>query len=484
MQDKNSFAALLLKLQRSAGIKNAVLAKALGYDVSYISKWTSAKSLPSQKGINAIAEITAELVCESAGERVLEELSKELDFSCDMAAESIRRLIIEACNASRDGQEREQDTDKEPLVDYFVSADALYAAGEIARLRGKINYGMIDIFSMEKDARLMLAGIEKGHFIYDEKEDVKYKLVVSLAKESSKEQDCVYDCIFLIHMLTSFSAIDFELYNHCDAKRTVMYCADGSSFVTGHLSGMGDRVSGLAIGDGEKEALAICRDIEGCMADENLIFRKISIDHMTESNEYACSLISTNVRWLLGHITELLLPERVFEHLLSNMPKQKQKRLRELYLLAGNVIRQPGCRTLLYESAISEFAISGEVDFFNNRMFLDAAGRAEVINYLVGLLDEENGASLRLIEGGFSSDFRYITNPCVFFSDSICYVRLENGRYEDNILILSDKRVRTLFGSFCDEIWDNRTDVVISEKSQIEEKLLHYSRQCELLEKM
>ena len=45
MKEKNRFSVLLEHLTSMANLKNYVLAKAVQYDESYISKWISGKSL-------------------------------------------------------------------------------------------------------------------------------------------------------------------------------------------------------------------------------------------------------------------------------------------------------------------------------------------------------------------------------------------------------------------------------------------------------
>lgn len=49
MKDKNRFSILLEHLMTIAELKNSILAKAVQYDDSYISKWISGKLLPTEK---------------------------------------------------------------------------------------------------------------------------------------------------------------------------------------------------------------------------------------------------------------------------------------------------------------------------------------------------------------------------------------------------------------------------------------------------
>ena len=62
-KEKNRFSQILEQLMNLAEIKNAALAKALQYDVSYISKWISGRMLPAEKTKrNVLQRISSEIV--------------------------------------------------------------------------------------------------------------------------------------------------------------------------------------------------------------------------------------------------------------------------------------------------------------------------------------------------------------------------------------------------------------------------------------
>ena len=101
--EKNRFSQLLEQLMNLGEIKNAALAKALQYDVSYISKWVSGRMLPAEKNKrNVLKRIGQELVRLSSqtgkenlyenyqiwndaelGEAIFDNLEAEYDFVQD-----------------------------------------------------------------------------------------------------------------------------------------------------------------------------------------------------------------------------------------------------------------------------------------------------------------------------------------------------------------------------------------------------------------
>lgn len=65
MKEKNRFSVLLEHLTSMANLKNYVLAKAVQYDESYISKWISGKSLPTEKNHAIILQNISQCIVEA-----------------------------------------------------------------------------------------------------------------------------------------------------------------------------------------------------------------------------------------------------------------------------------------------------------------------------------------------------------------------------------------------------------------------------------
>lgn len=77
MKDKNRFSILLEHLMAIAELKNSILAKAVQYDDSYISKWISGKLLPTEKNhentLQAISHCIVEALSEESTTQLLYE---------------------------------------------------------------------------------------------------------------------------------------------------------------------------------------------------------------------------------------------------------------------------------------------------------------------------------------------------------------------------------------------------------------------------
>ena len=68
MKDKNRFSILLEHLMAIAELKNSILAKAVQYDDSYISKWISGKLLPTEKNYENTLQAISHCIVEALSE--------------------------------------------------------------------------------------------------------------------------------------------------------------------------------------------------------------------------------------------------------------------------------------------------------------------------------------------------------------------------------------------------------------------------------
>ena len=482
---KNNFGILLQQLIQQADVKNAIIAHAVQYDISYISKWIGGKALPSEKNIEKIITDIAECIVAEAPEDKMDTLFRKYECKSQKelkkAIHDILLVAYDECKAKNRGTPARS----EPRFYFELTIDNL--AKKIRNSYVKIDcncISVIDILSLAHEARLLLAGIENGHFTAPSDRSIKYSMVINIDNMPGEApRDCVYDSIFLVHMLTCFSGIDFKIYNSSFAYGKFLHCVEGEYLLTATV--FPERNHGLAVIESceEKAATALYQHASFLVSQENLIFRKAIMSEIIEKKEYARSMVSTNIRWLLGHPTELLLPDDVFEELLNSYEFKKTDELRKLHILTQSIIEQSIVYMMLYESALSDIVISGELDFFNNKITLTLSQKIRCLEYLVGLLDIKD-AKIKLIDSGFSKDFQYITNPCIFLSDSFCYLRLENKRYKDNILVLNDKSVKEMFEKFYSQIWNNRSDVVIMEKEEIRNRIIHYEESAYLMEKV
>lgn len=487
---KNSYSILLQELLAKTGLKNAALSEALQYDVSYISKWVTGRFLPSEKNITQISDGIASCVVHAIEPEQEEEwFSQYQAGNQEELEQEISRALINAYYQSKGKvisrqQEMSAGIVHMPMRGLIEMMDFSGNQEESIKVAA-----VVDILSLDRESRLLLAYIEKGRFRLKERlKNIQLSMIMEINPATRKENaDDVYDAIFLIHMLTSLSYVDVQLYNQMFAHEKVIYAVKDRFALTAMLHAE----TFSCLGVSKNEDLAIVNDwyrTVGMMCDqESMIFRKSSICEMLRNHEYVQLMIATEKRWLLGHMTELLLPDEIFYELLGKLPAKWQEdaeNLEKAHNFSANILKNSEISIMIYESAFTDFIISGELDFYNHKVCLDVEQRLQVLCYYLEKIQEEKKGQIKLIEGGFSTDFQYITNPCMFLSSSICYLRLENGCYENNIFVLQDRFLKEMFERFYEKIWHQRQDVVLEEDEKVCERIKQYISSVQLLRKM
>lgn len=98
MKDKNRFSILLEHLMATAELKNSILAKAVQYDDSYISKWISGKLLPTEKNhentLQAISHCIVEALSEESTTQLLQDISYRISKILKLLFMTISNLNI------------------------------------------------------------------------------------------------------------------------------------------------------------------------------------------------------------------------------------------------------------------------------------------------------------------------------------------------------------------------------------------------------
>lgn len=485
-EEKNEFSILLKKLMVKSQIKNAVLAQALQYDVSYISKWLSGRMLPAENNIEKIAEDISVCIVTFSDEIRKNELSEEYhEVKNNDLIIAIRNSLLNAYDNSKNIK---KDTDRQPykIIDYkarmplseMVTIMSKFISPNIKSFCNIV--ASIDLLSMQHESRLLLAGIKNGRFaICSEHPEIHYHLCINL--EIGK-RDYVYDSIFIIHMLTSFSHIDFKLYGSINSYGKIILSNDNQFSVSGMLL---DNQQCIAASFSKEPSIChiLYQEIQTFCCQENLLFKNTSISDMLKNHDYIQSLLSTKIKWLIGHLTEQFLPDILIEDLISNSEiheNSTRTNILKTHSLTKSVLESSQVFIMIYESAFANFVVSGELDFFNNKVFLTTDQKLVYMKNILKLL-KHNNINIKLIAKGFSQDFQYITNPCLFLADTISYLRLENGCYKNNILRVNNIHIKNMFENFYEQIWNNPNEVVISQNELVMEKLQHYEQQIQML---
>lgn len=429
MKDKNRFSILLEHLMAIAELKNSILAKAVQYDDSYISKWISGKLLPTEKNhentLQAISHCIVEALSEESTAQLLQEYQlqdiNDLETAIYDNLESEYIYVKELQNSTG--------TEVAPKISYYpeLTLDQFIFKMKHPSLR-KVNslnvYAIVDILNVDPNYQLLIAELNSAHggrnLILP---GVHFSLLMDLESAASTP---AYTAGFLMNVMTNLSNIDFNLYSGSQAQRKLIFAIRDTYAISGMLVDSSHCLGITTIEDSDLTN-ELYHKIRLLCNKETLLIRKTTIPEMIHRFEYEQTLISQKQYCLIGHLTQRIL-ETTPIHL------------------------------IIYASVLKDFTVTGELDFFGVRISLTISQRLRCLKNLEQLLNRLDLMHVCVLPEGILSDHQHIAHPTLFVSDSLCYLRLKKLTPEYNICIPNKIILDHIFEEFFDDVWDSNID--------------------------
>lgn len=445
MDDKNRFSILLEHLLEVAEVKNYTLAKRLQYDVSYISKWVSGRMLPAKKTEKRVMEGISACVVDEATDDGRDLLLREYSVSIpsDLKAAIYDNLIAE--------------------YDYLQEELDIVA--------------VMDLMEMAREYRLKVANLQNGQLVDQRSYDnVYFKLMIDISRE---KWDPIYDAALIINVLTNFSHIHFKLFGSTAAAGRAVFVVKGDFAITGLLVSHSRCAAVTATEDPQNCESLYDNFSKLCVRDDQL-FRDTSMRQLISQYDYMHTLLASNLRWMFGHLNELLLPDDLFEEILTAHEAELKDflgatpaELRGVHNLAKGVVEETNIRILIYETAFSSMAVSGELDFFSYKVSLTPDQRSRCISHVLQLCKQREKLEFRLISGRIVNDFQYVADPNMFLSGAASYLRLDNNCPINRIAMVNNSVMEDRLSEYFDQVWNLDDQNVTKERNAIAEHIHH-----------
>jgi hypothetical protein len=176
---------------------------------------------------------------------------------------------------------------------------------------------------------------------------------------------------------------------------------------------------------------------------------------MIAKHEYEQSMFSSNLRCMFGHLTEHFLDDELHDeltdqHVPDSTVRQQLKRLRRI---TTQVAKSSPIQIIIHANALQEFAISGELDFYNHKITLSPEQRLHYMTSLIEMFTSYDNLQIKLLVGDMNSSFHHVPKATLFLSNSIGYLRLFKYGKNNNITIISKENIKTVFNNFYDTLW-------------------------------
>lgn len=480
MEQKNRFSTLLERLIATAEVKHYVLAQSLQFDVSYISKWVSGRVLPSEKTASETLQKLSMSIVENASASGNAQLQRDYQITNnnELWQAIYDNLIAEYYYV----QELQQNSGSvvAPNVSFYSELSMKKFLSKmhhpvLRRVKSLNIMAAMDLFAMADEYRpkiINLGGDQQGsQYNYP---DVHFSLLINL---NQANQDVVRNALFITNILVDLAKVDFSLYRGNFSYGKVLFVVKEDFAIAGMLIRR-DTCACVSVCEGKEYSLPLYNEIQALCTREALLFRKMEMREMlSTSMEYIYSLLAPDRCWILGHVTEHLLPTELFEELLQNpviVKKNFEKdTLRDLHDLNKAVLAKGETRLIVSDSAFSRLVVSGEVDFFNERLTLNFRQRILVLEYLSRILEYSHETNTRMVRNPLVADFHYNDSPSAFLSGTISYLRLNVANQPNNLLMsINGQEMQSLYKKFFEKVWDSE-DLIVSDRAEIKRYLDH-----------
>ena len=239
MKEKNRFSVLLEHLTSMANLKNYVLAKAVQYDESYISKWISGKITSNRKKITKlilqnISQCIVEALTDDNRDTFLEEYQisdvSNLQKAIYDHLESEYTYVKELQVTTGSKVATKISYYPELTLDQFIFKMKHPALRKVQSLN---IYAMVDILNVDTNYQLLIAEFNSMHNdIGLVLPGVHFSLMIDL--ESSSDNP-VYTAGFLMNLLSNLSNIDFNLYCGTQAQKKMVFAIKDIYSLSGML---------------------------------------------------------------------------------------------------------------------------------------------------------------------------------------------------------------------------------------------------------
>ena len=327
----------------------------------------------------------------------------------------------------------------------------------------------MDLFSIENEYRpkIVSLGCDSRASRY-EYPDVHFSLLINLQK---MEQDIVRNTLFISNILRALSLVDFRFYRSDFAFGKIVFVERDELAVSGILV-RPDSCASVTVCEGSENSRPLYNSMQSLCTRESMLFLRMDMHQVVlGSMDYLRSLLAPGRSWMLGHVTEHLMPEELFREMAEKSKLHREgcpmEALCHLRKVSEGILCSPTLRVTISEAAISRFVISGRVDFFGEAVTLNFHQRIQALQYILELMDRTE-AAVKIIQSPLVSDFEYDFTPCIFLSGTLSFLRLEALHSDSNLLLkINRKEMQTLYHHFLEELW-RQEEHVVSDVSVLE----------------
>lgn len=474
------FGYLLEKLLYLSKQKKSALAKALGYDVSYLSKWTSGKNLPISKNIHDVCSITSKFIVESLTEETLAdikqyfEIGKEItskESLSDYLEELLKESYTFTIQKSIPGNQKNIYWDEEyngtvhinpKLRKHYLNKDVSLFISKSNKLDLIISANLKRLSSNDK---ISLADIKEE--LFNKSNYVESKVRVLLEFENNYE-DIVFNTMMIINMIVMYPEMTFDVYNcEVDSNSIISVIKDGILYTANFTK---DKRCLMSTMSKEKRIIEeMYYSLETILKNQgSLLVEKKLVTEIVKEKIYTQYFMNQDLRWLIGFMNEIFMPSELFMNITESLfddPVMVEE-LRKIDIVLQNITYKSKIKVLLDLKEIKRYISLGKIKFFNTMIELNFVQRKQHIDYIKEIIMKSENIEIKLIDGELLEYFNDYKTPSLYLSKNIKLIQTDQYKESNYYAVIKDNKFKESCDEFYKNIWSGKQHI-ISDKEEI-----------------
>ena len=328
-----------------------------------------------------------------------------------------------------------------------------------------------DLYKLNNSDKMAIADMKKNLMSENRSHNIRVRLLMEFDRQDS---DIVFNTIMIINMITTYPEINFEIFN-CEVDSNVV------------ISVIKDRIFHAAIYTKDRRCLFTNMSKDKHIVDEiyysleeilknqakPIIEVKSAID-IIRKKTYLQYIMGQDLRWLIGHMNELLMPYDLFEEVAEatfGYDKEVLGELKKINMLLQNVVYTSKLKVLIYELDIRRYISGGELNFFNTPVKLTFEQRERHINYIRKIIEEYDNVEIKLIDGDFVEEFKDTKDTSIYLSKTLKMMTINPRENQNDYAIIKDSEFKHICDEFFGILWNKDSDIVVKNKAEILERM-------------
>ncbi|MCI1248690.1 MAG: hypothetical protein LKG17_07235 [Megasphaera sp.] len=444
-----NYAAALKKLIKFTKAKSTNLADYVGYDLSYISKWSGGAKLPSSRSVERInsemGRYFADLIRTQGNEALFFRIFA-IDAHTDDLPFAIAQYLASAYRASLQKNPLPAAENKSTVHIITGSNDTAQFLSTVFDNYLKTLTGHQDILIYGEFCALYDAGF--WQYLDTNVDTPDLQITVGLDRDKLEQHTEYVQAIY--HILNKNLNMDFTFYDIHDMEyANLIIVKDAFVIQYALLPSRGFTLCTYI------ENQSYVRDIYGKFNLENTnktaLLTSVQSLWMVDRGYRISFYAASKFLFFLTNGFEYLLPPEVFDHIIHQAAPEQVPAIERLRITWEEILLMANMTIIAPSSSLIRYLESGCIDLTDMIYTLDPDERKKHILYVLELMKQKNNLSIGMLsQAGNASIFQeanlafYSNYKTGFFKKNPLHIESETNSF----YVILDKRLHTIFLNF------------------------------------